>query len=247
MRQLAILGMVVFVAPSAFEGPGPATAKDKAEQVQKASDIVVQTLQREAREEVLDRRELLQAALEAAPDHPPARWQSGFVFDAKHREWENVDDIVSRGAKDDALARYRDMRAKAPDTIPGQLELARWCADRKLEDQARAHLSRVLDFEPDHAQARQLLGFMFINGTWVSHQEIEAVQVLAEEVGHRSDEMDPATGRAARRLGTRRSAARTGETRVGKDPGSWGGRRNRRGVLCPGRPGGPWVCWASSC
>lgn len=180
MNRRCVLGMVVVAAMTLGVGP-VATAKDKAEQVQKASEIVVETLQREAREGVPDRRELLQAALEAAPDHPPARWHSGFVFDAKGHQWQKVDDTVARGAKDDALAKYREVRFRAPETIPGQLELAGWCADRKLDDQARAHLSRVLDFNPDHAVARRLLGFVLINGTWVSQQEVVEVQAKARK------------------------------------------------------------------
>lgn len=180
MRRLMIL-VVAVAGMTALAESGSATAKDKPEQVQKASDLVVQTLQREAREGVQDRRELLQAALEAAPDHPLARWHSGFVFEPKKRQWRSVDDTIARAAREDALAKYRELRAKAPDTIPGQLELASWCADRKLEDQARAHLSRVLDFNPDHVQARRLLGFVLINGTWVSQQEIAEVQTRARK------------------------------------------------------------------
>ncbi len=181
MKRLGILGMVAVVTLICGDGTGSATAKDSPEQVQKASDIVVQTLQRETREGLQDRRELLQAALEAAPDHPLARWQSGFVYDAQHREWRKFDDTIASGAKDDTLVRYREMRAKSPDTVPGQLELAGWCADRKLEDQARAHLSRVLDLNTDHVQARRLLGFLFINGSWVSQRDIAEVQIRARK------------------------------------------------------------------
>jgi len=140
MKRLGTLEMLAAVALIVGDGMGSATAKDSPEQIQKASDIVVQTLQRETREEVQDRRELLQAALEAAPDHPLARWQNGFVYDAQHREWRKFDDTIASGAKDDTLVRYREMRAKSPHTVPGQLELANGCVDRKLEDQARPHL-----------------------------------------------------------------------------------------------------------
>jgi len=55
MKRLGILGMVAVVTLIAGDGTGSATAKDSPEQVQKASDIVVQTLQRETREGLQDR------------------------------------------------------------------------------------------------------------------------------------------------------------------------------------------------
>lgn len=167
----------VVIGLDAFPAPG----KDKPEQVQKASEIVLRTLQSEAREAVPDRRELLQPALEAAPDHSPARWHSGYVYDARTRQWRNVDEAAARAAADAALGSYREQRAKALDTIPGHLELASWCAAHKLDEQARAHLTRVLDFDPDHVEARRLLGFVLVNGTWVSHQEIAEAQAAARQ------------------------------------------------------------------
>ena len=42
----------------------------------------------------------------------------------------------------------------------------------KLADQERAHLMRVIDLSPDHAAARQRLGFVRQGGNWISQQEI---------------------------------------------------------------------------
>jgi len=173
---MAVVAGLLFAWDGAF-----ATAKDKPEQVEKASELVLETLQREAREGVPDRRESLQTALEAAPDYPPARWHSGYVYQPQERAWKTVDETISRGANDKALAEYRERRAQAADSIPGQLELASWCSARKLDDQARAHLTRVLDFDPDHAEARRMLGFVLVNGTWVSQREIAEAQALARE------------------------------------------------------------------
>ena len=56
--------------------------------------------------------------------------------------------------------------------MDGQIGLARWCSKHKLEDQARAHLTRVLEFDPDQAEARQHLGFRLVNGTWVDERDM---------------------------------------------------------------------------
>jgi hypothetical protein len=191
MNLRGVLEMAVVAGLAVGWGASSATAKDKPEQVQKASELVIETLQREAREGVSDRRELLQSALEAAPDHPPARWHSGYVYEARERAWKTVDETISRGGNDKALAEYRQQRAQAADTIPGQLELASWCSARKLDDQARAHLTRVLDFNPDHVEARRLLGFVLINGTWVSQQEIAEAWARAREAAIRTAKWSP--------------------------------------------------------
>jgi len=227
MKRLGVLEMVAVAALMAADGMGFAAAKDnkdRAQQLQQASDIVVRTLQREAREGVQDRSELLQAALEAAPDHPLARWQSGFVYDAPHRQWRKVDDAIASAAKDDALAKYFEKRARSPDTIPGQLELASWCADRKLEDQARAHLSHVLDFNTDHFQARRLLGYLFINGSWVSQQEITEVRIRAQKSATEAAKWLPRLERLRDDLGGRGRQPERARQELAKlrDPGAVG-------------------------
>ncbi len=50
------------------------------------------------------------------------------------------------------------------------------CLTRNMDEQARAHLTRVLDFAPDHAGAREALGFVRLGDKWLSPAEIERMQ-----------------------------------------------------------------------
>ena len=159
----------------------PVEAATKAEQARAAAKLVEETLRREAKEGVDDRAELLKPAIEQAPPCEAAYWQSGFVYDAKRKEWLRWDEVQQLAAKDDRLAAYRQTREKYPETIDGQIGLARWCSKHKLEDQARAHLTRVLEFDPDHAEARQHLGFRSVNGTWVDEHDIAEAQTFARK------------------------------------------------------------------
>jgi len=150
----------------------PIEAATKAEQARAAAKLIDETLRREAREGVDDRRELLKPAFEQTPPCEAAYWQSGFVYDVKRKEWLLLNELQQLAAKDDRLATYRKIRAKYPETEHGQTELARWCAKRKLDDQARAHWTKVLSLNPDQPEARRQLGFHKVNGTWLSQQEI---------------------------------------------------------------------------
>ena len=84
-------------------------------------------------------------------------------------------------ANDRRLKAYHIARDKAEDTPAGQFELAQWCAKRGLEDQERAHLTRVLEIDPNHAEARERLGFRRVDGVWLSDEEVEAARVRGRD------------------------------------------------------------------
>ncbi len=160
----------------------PVEAATKAEQARAAAKLVDDTLRREATEGIEDRAELLKPALERASPCEAAYWQSGFLYDQKQREWLRWDEAQQRSAQDKQLAAYREIRPKYRETEGGQTELARWCAKRKLDDQARAHWTKVLSLAPDQLEARRQLGFQMVNGTWLSRQEIADAKQRANNI-----------------------------------------------------------------
>ena len=147
-----------------------------------AADSVEKTLRREAAEGGDDRGELLSSKVLKSPQGDAAYWQSGFVYDSTEKEWLRWDEIQERAAKDDRLERYRQMREKAVPTIPGRMELAGWCRKHRLEDQARSHLTQVLELDPDHAEARKQLGFRLVDGTWVDDRDTTEARALTRKV-----------------------------------------------------------------
>jgi hypothetical protein len=150
----------------------PLAAETRAERTRAAAKLVEQTLEREAKEGVEDRAEALRPAIEKAPNYEYARWQSGHLYDAKRKAWLDVDQVQQRAAEDSRLTLYRNAREKHSDNAASQTDMARWCLKHKMEDQARAHYSNILSVAPDHQEARRQLGFMMINGAWVSPQEM---------------------------------------------------------------------------
>ena len=71
-----------------------------------------------------------------------------------------------------ARAEYERIAARYPDTAEGQWELAEWCRQHGLRKERKAHLRRVLAWEPDHARARHALGYCQFRGQWVRPEEI---------------------------------------------------------------------------
>jgi hypothetical protein len=59
-----------------------------------------------------------------------------------------------------------------PDTAAAQWALAMWCRDQKLEAELQRHLQRVVELDPTHDEARQLLGFRQVDGQWLTSDEI---------------------------------------------------------------------------
>lgn len=137
-----------------------------------ASATVREALQREIYGSASLRNDLLKDAVAQSPEYAPARWQLGYVKDAK-RGWLKHDEYVQTPKATAMLARYERQRTATPDTIAGHMQLADWCVAEKLPDQERAHLMRVIDLAPDHAAARGRLGFVRQGGNWISQQEID--------------------------------------------------------------------------
>jgi hypothetical protein len=71
-----------------------------------------------------------------------------------------------------AEAEYAKLARGSADTVEAHWKLAEWCRQRKLRELAQRHLTRILQLEPDHAQARAILGFRKKNGEWMTRDEV---------------------------------------------------------------------------
>jgi len=152
--------------------PLPASAAEsQAQRRESAKDTVREALQREVYGLTEDREAMLASAAAADPKLDAAHWHRGLVKDEQGK-WIDHAQQSTGSSLARRLSEYRTVREKHEDKVEGQLALANWCAGKKLLDQERAHLARVLDLSPDHAVARQRLGFVRQQGTWISREEI---------------------------------------------------------------------------
>ena len=70
------------------------------------------------------------------------------------------------------IEEYERVRPTYPDTIDGQWRLAEWCRERHLNVQRQAHLRRIIELDPDHADARRALGYSQVDGQWATRDEV---------------------------------------------------------------------------
>lgn len=97
-----------------------------------------------------------------------------------------------------ALDEY-DARAAAlkPWNLAGWRALARWASRRGLEAQAALASERILAIDPDDPEANEVLGFVLVDGRWVTREEAYRVRgfvkydgewMLPDEARLRQDE-----------------------------------------------------------
>jgi hypothetical protein len=71
-----------------------------------------------------------------------------------------------------AEADYDELARGSADTVEAHWKLAEWCREHNLREQAQRHLTRILELDPNHQQARALLGFRKKDGQWMTRDEV---------------------------------------------------------------------------
>ena len=140
---------------------------------EEAAEFVQEALQAEAVGNLIARRELLENTAESS-GFAPAKWQMGKIVQ-ENGAWGSVADSVERASRDRLLKKYREQRAKLAGNAHSHLAIARWCMEKRLPLQARAHLSRVIDLDPNNATARAALGFRRMGSEWLDASEIAKI------------------------------------------------------------------------
>ncbi len=78
---------------------------------------------------------------------------------------------------------YAELARKSPDTIEAHWKLAEWCREHKLRDRSQQQLARILELDPNHAEARNLLGFRKAGGQWMTREEVMAARGMVKYDG----------------------------------------------------------------
>ncbi len=74
--------------------------------------------------------------------------------------------------KETDLERYYEKKKEVKSDDPEeQFALGKWAWKRDLKRQARTHLHRVLELQPDHQPAHELLGHRKYEGEWMTEEE----------------------------------------------------------------------------
>ena len=83
----------------------------------------------------------------------------------------------------DEEVQYEALARTSPDTVDAHWKLAQWCRDHDMRSESDEHLERVLQLDPDHAEARRLLGYRQENGQWMSRDEVMASRGMVRYEG----------------------------------------------------------------
>jgi hypothetical protein len=83
----------------------------------------------------------------------------------------------------EAEREYTELARTSPDTVDAHWKLAEWCRAHKLRDLSQQHLARILELEPNHGEARSLLGFRNQGGQWMTRDELMAARGLVKYDG----------------------------------------------------------------
>jgi len=67
---------------------------------------------------------------------------------------------------------YERAKVKLPDTVDAHWKMSEWCFENKLFGNRETHLQRIIELEPDHAEARRRLGYEKLGDRWLTRDEI---------------------------------------------------------------------------
>ncbi|MHB0955845.1 MAG: polymorphic toxin-type HINT domain-containing protein [Pirellulaceae bacterium] len=169
-----IFGVSLLVSAGVLSGQdatsrsGPSGGRESS-----AIALVQQALQAEAENNPARRNAMLEEALHMDPECAPARWHSGFI--RLDDRWLTLAEVQSQFAADPQLAEYRQVRESLAESPLRELLLARWCAEKKLTDEARFHWLNVLRMEPLNQEALRALDVQWYNGLLLTRDQV-AVQ-----------------------------------------------------------------------
>jgi len=71
------------------------------------------------------------------------------------------------------LEQYQEKIAGVAPTAEAHVELARWCEDKLLTEQAREHYWKAIELDADNVSARAHLGYVKVDGQWLSRREAQ--------------------------------------------------------------------------
>ena len=92
-----------------------------------------------------------------------------------------VERVQSRDRQ--ALVEYHTEAPFTENTIKNHLAWARWCSENQLFDQSRLHWRQILELDPDHTGARQVLGYDRTQNGWISRQSSREDRGLIQHRG----------------------------------------------------------------
>jgi len=91
-------------------------------------------------------------------------------------------DVLRIEKGESAVDQFRDRwEAVDKDDALALMDLADWCLENRLSRESRKVYRRVIQVEPENETARRALGFVLVDGTWITKQELAEAERLRKE------------------------------------------------------------------
>lgn len=81
-------------------------------------------------------------------------------------------DVVKIIPENPALLEYESRARSLPDTVEAHRQLAAWCTENRLNEQADHHWQRLLKIDPADQQARESLDYQRHGNRWMTREQI---------------------------------------------------------------------------
>jgi hypothetical protein len=167
--------------------------------------LVRRALEYEIEGQTHERQALIAEALSRCPDYGPARWHAGYVRSGD--QWVTPEAASEKARRDPRRSQYRARRDAMPGTVLDHTELARWCGKNRLDAEARAHWTHVLEYQPNHKEALTSLGLQWYQGMLLTHEEARQTKARLDEAARAMKHWQP-LARSWRRQFERGDSAR---------------------------------------
>lgn len=103
------------------------------------------------------------------PEHPLSHWVNGEVWTGE--SWLQHSLVIEQGDRWHEVYRYQQERATRQDNFRDNLFLADGCREHQLNQEERAHLSRVLMHDYSFHEAHRRLGHINVNQFWITPRQ----------------------------------------------------------------------------
>ncbi len=184
-----VLAAACLAWPFPVRAGGPQGAVVRSDGSLSADALVQEALAAEVDGRDRDHDRWVQEARKQSPNYPAARWLDGQVLVG--RRWIKIEEVPYLSSRDSKYQEYLRVRSTCGDNAPDQFRLGQWCAKQGLTQQARVHLTRVIQLDNNNAAARHWLGYKRIDGQWRAGAEIQQAEVQAKKLKGDLDRWTP--------------------------------------------------------
>lgn len=157
-------------------GPNDSVPNDSG---QAARFLIHSALEAELAGDHEGRQLYLREALEQDAENEQARWNTGQVKVNNH--WVSIDEACDAGARARRLAEYKERRAQTSSAPQDQVDLALWCQQNGLVNEARAHLATALEANPALTQTGEALGLVNYQGVLMTAEQVRKEKQIEKQ------------------------------------------------------------------